>query len=459
MKTQLTLIAVVLPFPPPLCQSNTMTTFNEIGVSGWLERALSGVSISQPTEIQRNCIPKVLSGYNVIGAAQTGSGKSLAFALPVLQELAKDPYGVFAVVLTPTRELAMQIANQFKVLGVHCSLRLSLIVGGVDMMTQAIELQKRPHVVVATPGRLADHLKSSSAAVDLGRLRFLILDEADKLLENESLREDLKTILMATSGVYTTRFCQTLLFSATINPNQELLDQLWSHGRVQPSEKPTFCYASTAALSNNLFSTVDKLDQRYLPTPKPVRNTYLVYLLTKTLKDKTAVVFVNKCRTCEFLRCMLKELGFQVAALHAQMPQKMRTLSLTRFKSNTVKILIATDVGSRGLDIPQAEAVVNFNLPLKSEDYVHRVGRTARAGRGGLALSLVGRHDFSRLLDIERDIGTKLQEYETFDENEALKLLNKVTASTRSATLTLLENKFGERQRLYKLKTLRGSDQ
>ncbi|KAJ2583653.1 putative RNA helicase, partial [Coemansia sp. RSA 1797] len=187
-----------------------MCTFSALGLDSWLTSTLSAMSIHEPTEIQRACIGPILAGRDVIGGANTGSGKTAAFALPILQALAEDPFGVFAVVLTPTRELAVQIGEQFGVLGKGVNIKVTVAIGGVDMVTQALSLSRRPHIVVATPGRLADLIESSADAVHLKRVRFVVLDEADRLL-TETFASDLAVIMDAVP-----KKRQTLLFTATM---------------------------------------------------------------------------------------------------------------------------------------------------------------------------------------------------------------------------------------------------
>lgn len=186
--------------------------FQDISIKPWLITALDQLSIKTPSEIQSACIPPILDGQDVIGSAKTGSGKTAAFALPILQKLGEDPFGVFALVLTPTRELAFQIAEQFRVLGTSIGLKQSVIVGGLDMMSQAIELAQKPHIVVATPGRLVDHIKNSANAIHFKRIKFLVLDEADRML-TDNFAEDLEVIFDTLP-----KKRQTLLFSATMTP-------------------------------------------------------------------------------------------------------------------------------------------------------------------------------------------------------------------------------------------------
>ncbi|KAI9207089.1 P-loop containing nucleoside triphosphate hydrolase protein [Polychytrium aggregatum] len=412
--------------------AKTSHTFSELGLNPWLVDALKSLSIRTASEIQASCIPMILAGRNVIGSAKTGSGKTAAFALPILQKLAEDPYGVFALVLTPTRELAFQIAEQFRVLGAGINLKQSVVVGGMDMMAQAIELSKRPHVVIATPGRLVDHIHSSSNSIHFKRLKFLVLDEADRMLE-DTFADDLQVILQQVPQKR-----QTLLFTATITKDIEGL-------QLDPNTQP-FVYKCAEK-----YDTVEKLDQRYLFIPSTVRDAYLAHILRNDFDGKTAIIFTSKCRTCERIRVMLRELGLKSTALHAEMSQADRIGSLAKFKSNIVPILIATDVGSRGLDIPTVQVVINYELPADATDYIHRVGRTARAGRGGLAVSMVTERDINVLLNIEGKTKKKLTEYKV-EEQDVLEALNEVSLARRVANMHLADTNFGARRRINKEK-------
>jgi ATP-dependent RNA helicase DDX49/DBP8 len=191
-------------------ESVFLMAFEKLGLGKWISKTLLNLGMNEPTEIQNICIPEILSGKNVIGCSKTGSGKTAAFALPILQQLSVDPFGIYALVLAPTRELAFQIAEQFRIMGHPIGLKQSIIVGGMDMMTQSIELDKKPHLIIATPGRLADHLRNTANHGHFKRIKFLVLDEADYLL-NDTLTEDLHTILDQMP-----KKRQTLLFSATI---------------------------------------------------------------------------------------------------------------------------------------------------------------------------------------------------------------------------------------------------
>ncbi|KAI8099920.1 P-loop containing nucleoside triphosphate hydrolase protein [Halteromyces radiatus] len=414
------------------------STFGDLGIDPWLVETLQAMQIKQPTEIQRACIPPILAGKDVIGGAKTGSGKTAAFALPILQKLSEDPYGVFAVVLTPTRELAYQIAEQFRVLGKGIGLKECVVVGGMDMMTQALELAKRPHVIIATPGRLRDHIHSSSGAVDLTRAKYLVMDEADRLLSSTFVSE----LGVIFSKMPTKR--QTLLFTATMTDSILALQE----AQKDPKKKP---YVHVCAMDTH---TVATLDQFYVFVPSQVRPVYLVRLLrSDEFKDKSVIIFCGRCSTAEMVTGMLKELGIRCTALHSEMSQQQRLDSLGKFRAEVIKVLVSTDVGSRGLDIPSVELVLNFDIPRDPTDYIHRVGRTARAGRGGQSLCIVSEKDVQLIQNIEAKTNTKMEEYE-LNENVVLKDLNEVTEAKRVATMQMHDSKFGERKNVHKKKKL-----
>lgn len=302
--------------------------------------------LAKPTPIQTNCIPAILDGQDVIGVAQTGSGKTMAFALPILHTLSQDPYGIYALVLTPTRELAFQIADQFRVVGKSINLRDCVVVGGRNMVTQGQDLAKKPHVVIATPGRLADHLETCDT-FNFKHIKYLVIDEADRMFDG-SFDDQLATIFRALPPKR-----QTLLFTATITDSLEKLKEV-------SMEKPFYYEAPSKT------KTADLLEQRYVLTPLEARDGYLVHII-QTLKEQSSkgqmIVFVKMCKTCEVLSLMLRKFEFSNVSLHSQKPQRDRLAALARFRSKQAQILIATDVASRGLDIPAVEFVINHDVP------------------------------------------------------------------------------------------------
>ena len=376
--------------------------------------------------MQHACIPAVLSGRDVIGLAQTGSGKTAAFALPILQQLSTDPYGVFAVCLTPTRELASQIAEQFTALAAGFSLRCLLAIGGEAFGSQAAAIARRPHVVVATPGRLAEQLNAHEAArAALARTAVLVLDEADRLLE-PSFEAELAAVLACLPLER-----QTLLFSATLTPAVAQLQ------RVQ-GRKGAYSFAAGSETPE----LPAGLTQQMLLVPAKVKEVYLAHLLQPdrlaAQRVRSALLFCATVAGCQLLAETLIELGHSPAVLHSAMPQRLRSAALTRFRAAATPLLVATDVASRGLDIPQVDLVLHVDVPAQPDDYIHRCGRTARAGRAGTALSLCTQYDVQRVTALERQTGSKLAPIEV-EEAEVLKGLTRVMAARRTAQLRLGE--------------------
>ncbi|KAJ7283710.1 DEAD-domain-containing protein [Mycena rebaudengoi] len=440
-----------------------------MGISTPLQAALNSMSIRTPTEVQAACIPPLLLGRDCIGNAKTGSGKTIAFALPILQKLSVDPYGIYALILTPTRELAFQISEQFAVLGASLNLRTAVIVGGMDMMSQALELGNRPHVVVATPGRIVDHLKSSGGEWDLSRVKFLVLDEADRLL-SPTFAPDLAHLFGALP-----KDRQTCLFTATLTPSIEAL----ATAAPRPGKERPFVHRMKESVE-----TVATLKQHFILVPSHVREMYLFHLLcnppestlhlrrappdpkkpvpkSKTKKQKKptdedeepeqpppTIIFCTHPRTAAFLTSLLKTLSIRSTALHSRLTQRERLASLSLFRSFVVPVLISTDVGARGLDIEDVAMVINWDLPNEPEEYTHRVGRTARAGRGGIAISFVTERDEDRILKVEQRINTRLEEM-TLPESRVLEKLNVVATAKRLANMELHDSKFGEREEIH----------
>ncbi|CAG9864476.1 unnamed protein product [Phyllotreta striolata] len=412
------------------------TTFSDLQLNNWIIRQCATIGVKSPTPIQSNCIPQILEGKDCIGAAKTGSGKTLAFALPIIQKLCEDPYGIFALILTPTRELAYQIADQFAVIGKPMNLRHCVIVGGMDMVEQGIQLSKRPHVVVATPGRLADHLDSCKTFT-LSKIKFVVLDEADRLLSGQ-FDQQIQTIF---KNLPKNR--QNLFFSATITDTLEKLKGI--------SNKDFYHYE---APSISDAATVEQLKQYYVLCPKDVKDAYLAQIIREfigTNASGNVMIFTDTCKNCQVLSMTLNDVGFENVALHAMIPQQQRLAALAKFKSNTVKILIATDVASRGLDIPAVQLVVNHSIPKVPKEYVHRVGRTARAGRTGKAVTLVTPYDVALLKAIEEHINTELVELKV-DDAEVGKIYTQVSVTKSEAYLKLDEGDFYEKRLINKRK-------
>jgi len=385
-----------------------------------------------------------LKGQDCVGCAKTGSGKTLAFALPILHTLSDDPYGIYALILTPTRELAYQIADNFRVIGKPIGLRDVVVVGGRDMVLQGRDLATRPHIVIATPGRLADHLESCKT-FSLKKIKYLVLDEADRLLEESGgFAGQLKTIFDNLPSKK-----QTLLFSATITESMEEL-----RTKINMNDQ-VFKWEQNEQVDD--MKTVENLKQSYVLTPVGARDAYLV-MIVKNFVEKLPlgliVIFAKTCKSVQLLSMTLTKSGFPAEALHSGRLQKERMAALSTFRSCQVKILVATDVASRGLDIPQVQLVINHNVPSVTKDYIHRVGRTARAGKKGHAVTLVTPTDVNLLKAIEEMVNTKLTEYEDVKDDDVADIHVQVNVTKREQAIKLNDMDYDEKKNIHKRKKL-----
>ena len=382
------------------------SSFSNLSLAEPLARAVAEMGYETMTPIQEQAIPVVLTGQDVMGAAQTGTGKTAAFSLPLLQRMLKHEnsstsparHPVRALVLLPTRELADQVAQQIKLYAKYTNLRSAVVFGGMDMKPQTLELKKGVEVLVATPGRLLDHIEAKNAV--LNQVEYVVLDEADRMLDIGFL-PDLQRILS-----YLPKSRTTLLFSATFSPEIKRLAGSYLQDPV----------TIEVARSNATASTVE---QRFYSVGEDDKRRALHQVL-KTRGMKQAFVFVNSKLGCARLARSLEREGLKTAALHGDKSQDERLKALESFKKGEVDLLVCTDVAARGLDIKDVPAVFNFDVPFNAEDYVHRIGRTGRAGASGLAVSFVGGKNDARLVaDIEKLIKTKIElEAMEYDEDQ-----------------------------------------
>ncbi|KAM9327010.1 putative ATP-dependent RNA helicase DDX47 [Gastrophryne carolinensis] len=398
-------------------------TFRDLGVTDVLCETCEQLGWKQPTKIQIESIPIALEGRDIIGLAETGSGKTGAFALPILQTLLESPQRLYALVLTPTRELAFQISEQFEALGSSIGVKCAVIVGGIDMMSQSLALAKKPHVVIATPGRLIDHLENTKG-FNLRSIKYLVMDEADRIL-NMDFETEVDKILKVIP-----RERKTFLFSATMTKKVQKLQRA-------ALKDPVKCAVSSK------YQTVEKLQQFYVFIPSKFKDCYLVYILNE-LAGNSFMIFCSTCNNTQRVALLLRNLGFTAIPLHGQMSQNKRLGALNKFKAKSRSILLATDVASRGLDIPHVDVVINFDIPTHSKDYIHRVGRTARAGRSGKAITFVTQYDVELFQRIEHLIGKKLSAFPT-QEEEVMLLQERVAESQRFARIELREH--GEKKK------------
>jgi ATP-dependent RNA helicase RhlE len=359
-------------------------SFDSLGLAPALLRALAEYGYTQATPIQAAAIPAALEGHDLLAAAQTGTGKTAAFALPLLQKLSTSGQTMTrrprALILTPTRELAAQIHDNMRSYGKHIQVSATTIFGGVSMGPQINALRRGVDVVIATPGRLMDHMQQRT--LDLSAVETLVLDEADRMLDMGFLPA-LKRILAAVP-----KRRQTLLFSATFAPAIKTLAMEFMRN---PKEISVSAPNTVTTLVSHQVHPVDAARKRDL----------LLHVLSQDSRRQT-LVFSRTKHGADKLVTYLNASGLRSAAIHGNKSQNARTRALSDFKSGRVTVLVATDIAARGIDIEQLPIVINFDLPAVAEDYVHRIGRTGRAGMEGLALSLVSHDESGLLYDIRK---------------------------------------------------------
>ena len=369
-------------------------SFDSLGLATELVRAVADEGYSEPTPIQRKAIPVILSGKDVLAGAQTGTGKTAGFTLPMLHRLSQEPSSrgrrpIRALVLTPTRELAAQVANSVDTYGRHLHLRSAVVFGGVKINPQIDTLRRGVDVLVATPGRLLDH--AGQGTVDLSKIEILVLDEADRMLDMGFIH-DIRRVLALLPENHSR---QNLLFSATFsNEIKTLADRLLDHPElIEVAPRNT---------------TAERISQLVHPVDK-VRKRELLSHLIGAQNWRQVLVFTRTKHGANRLAEQLNKDGLTAAAIHGNKSQGARTRALAGFKTGDVRVLVATDIAARGLDIDQLPHVVNFELPNVPEDYVHRIGRTGRAGNEGQAVSLVCVDEHKLLKDIERLLGRRIE--------------------------------------------------
>jgi ATP-dependent RNA helicase DeaD len=377
--------------------STMAKSFSELGLSEPILQALRDVGYESPSPIQEQAIPALLQGGDVIGQAQTGTGKTAAFGLPIMQYIDASEQTVQALVLTPTRELCIQVTQALRTYGAHSGVDVVAVFGGAPIRTQQAQLRAGGHVVVGTVGRVLDLISRHSLV--LHDCRFMVLDEADEMLDLGFL-EDVEKILSLTPSSR-----QTALFSATMPPPiRALADRYMYDPEIIQVEAQTL--------------TIDTVAQFQLPVETKAKPDKLVEVLRAEMSSENeaegqqAIVFVRTKIRCDQLFRTLRDRGMNVRALHGDMSQGSRDGVMLAFKGGRVPILIATDVAARGLDISTVTLVVNYDVPTSPDTYVHRIGRTGRVGRSGRAITFVEDRQKRELEAIEKHIGTHVAQWE-----------------------------------------------
>ncbi|MBX7067382.1 MAG: DEAD/DEAH box helicase [Parachlamydiales bacterium] len=352
-----------------------MSQFTQFELPVALINSLEKLGITVPTPVQKETIPFALKGLDILATAQTGSGKTIAYLIPLLQKLEQDPQAT-ALILAPTRELAMQIHKNLTQLA---PIKTALIIGGAEMFKQFRELKKRPRLIVGTPGRINDHLERGS--LQLKSTRFLVIDEADRMLDMGF------GIQLDAIAEFLPETRQTLFFSATFPPNiQKLADKY-----LRDPKRITIDSSNQPA---------PKIQQEVIELKSSEKGTELRKQLEK--REGSIIVFVRTRRKADILSQELQDEGHEAEAMHGDLRQRQRERVLKSFRISRTRILVATDVAGRGLDIPHVMHVINYDLPEVPEDYVHRIGRTGRAGAEGFALALVSSEDWHKWRAIEK---------------------------------------------------------
>jgi len=371
-----------------------VTAFKDLGLSPDIQQALDELGFEEPTPIQEQAIPELLGGHDVIGQAQTGTGKTAAFGLPLLQYLDPENDEVQAVVLTPTRELCIQVTQALRTFAEHLPIEIVAVFGGAPIRSQQSQLRSGAHVVVATVGRMMDLMSRRSLV--LTAARYVVLDEADEMLDLGFIEDVEKILRMCPSGR------QTALFSATMPPPIKKLAEGYMYDPVTIKITPKQL-------------TVDKISQAFVEVPAKEKSARLVELL-KTEEPEQAIIFTRTKIGASKLEKTLKDKGLDVKALHGDLSQGVRDGVMISFKDHRVKLLVATDIAARGLDVEHVTHVINFDVPNSSETYVHRIGRTGRVGRTGRAITFVTPDQRDEIGRIERDVKTSIGEWESPEE-------------------------------------------
>ncbi len=368
-----------------------MTAFKDLGLSPDIQQALDELGFEDPTPIQEQAIPELLAGHDVIGQAQTGTGKTAAFGLPLLQYLDPEDDEVQAIVLTPTRELCIQVTQALRSYAEHLPIEIVAVFGGAPIRSQQSQLRSGAHVVVATVGRMMDLMSRRSLV--LTAARYVVLDEADEMLDLGFIEDVEKILRMCPSGR------QTALFSATMPPPIKKLAEGYMYD-------PTTIRITPKTL------TVDAIQQAFVEVPAKEKGQRLVELL-KTEEPEQAIIFTRTKIGASKLEKTLKDRGLDVKALHGDLSQGVRDGVMISFKDHRVRLLVATDIAARGLDVEHVTHVINYDVPNSSEIYVHRIGRTGRVGRTGRAITFVTPDQRDEIARIERDVNTTIGEWES----------------------------------------------
>ena len=393
--------------------------FNDFNINENILDAISDLGFKNPTPIQKLAIPEILKGRDIIGQAQTGSGKTIAFSIPILEKIFIPDKSPQAIILCPTRELCMQVADEINKLSSKMKkIKVLPVYGGQPIGKQSRVLKKGVHIVVGTPGRVIDHIQKGN--LELIGVESVVLDESDEMLDM-GFRGDIEYILSNTPNQR-----QTLLFSATIPPEIRKLAKKYQ-------KNPKFIKVSDKK------ENIPNIRQYYFKCD--IRDKFDGMMrLIDAYNVKLALIFCNTKKSVDFVKKHMKKQDYSVDSIHGDMSQKIRDKVMNKFRNGNIRILVATDVASRGLDIDDVDVVINYDVPQNHDDYIHRIGRTARAGKDGLAFSLVSKDEVSRFNNISNKNKTKIIQkkiptLEEIDEIKSNEILSEVKKSIRDDDL------------------------
>lgn len=398
--------------------------FDDFNIGDEIKEAIGDMGFTKTTPIQSRAIPDALKGIDIIGQAQTGSGKTLAFAVPILEKIFIPDKSPQAIVLCPTRELCMQVANEIAKAGSRIKkLKILAVYGGQPIGKQTRVLKKGVHIVVGTPGRVIDHIERGN--LDLIGIETVVLDEADEMLEM-GFREDIEEILSRTPHQR-----QTLLFSATIPDEVREIAENYQ-------KDPKFIKVS------NKKKNIPKITQYSFKCDIKDKFDYLTRLI-EAYDAKLILIFCNTKKSVDFVKKHLKKQDYSVDALHGDMTQQARDKVMNKFRNGNIGILVATDVAARGLDINGVDLVINYDVPQNNDDYIHRIGRTARAGKTGFAFTLVSKDEIPRFNNILKSNKITEKEIPTHSDIDIIKvnlILNDVQKSKEDLNkyIKIIEN-------------------
>ncbi len=364
--------------------------FNEMNISNEIKRAIEEKGYEEATSIQTRTIEPILNGLDLLGLAQTGTGKTAAFAIPIIERVDKEDYSIQTIILCPTRELVLQTCEEIATLIKYKEgIRIAAIYGGQQIEKQIFLLKKKPQIIVGTPGRIMDHLRRRT--IRLNNIKTIVLDEADEML-NMGFREDLDVILKDANVDR-----QTILFSATMSKDIKSIAKTYQNN-------PVFIEVEHKAIN------MPKIKQYYIEINES-KKIELLDRIVSSLDTKLGLVFCNTKKRVDDLTTALQLRGYSVLALHGDLRQSARDSVLKKFRTNKLQLLVATDVAARGIDVNDIEVVFNYDVPIDNEYYVHRIGRTGRAGKEGISITFITSREYGRLKHIEKYTNTKIEKF------------------------------------------------